>query len=325
MSRGMIFLVIGILLLIFLWQVGPRVHVDEKLHGGPIGEDVEKFLRVMEGNYSDIVPGAEQCIVWADSTTKAKTDLSIVYLHGFSASRQEVAPLTEIVADSLNANVFYTRLDGHGRTPEALGQARASSWIAGTRQAIDMGERIGNKVIVIGTSTGGTLATWLAALNDEPNIAAFILLSPNYGPVDRKSTLLNWRWATLWVPLVVPETRSWEAENEKQEKYWTTSYPFKVLFQMMALVKMVNEKDLSQAQAPTLFIFSPDDPVVDGEAIARAYEQYGSPIKEKIIIDDPENGNLHVVAGDILSANRTRPLAKEIVRFINGLTLKGDL
>ncbi|MDD4273595.1 MAG: hypothetical protein PHG14_07705 [Desulfobacter postgatei] len=38
-----------------------------------------------------------------------------VYIHGFSATRKETAPLSDLVAKTLNANLFYTRLSGHGR------------------------------------------------------------------------------------------------------------------------------------------------------------------------------------------------------------------
>ncbi len=325
MRRRMIYLILTFAVILFvLWQFGPKVHIVEEIHGGPIGDDVVGFLEHMEGNYEDIVPGTEKRIVWANDSTREKTDISLVYLHGYSATRQETAPLTEIIADELNANVYYTRLDGHGRTGEALGRARATSWIADTRQAIDIGQRIGRKVIVIGTSTGGTLATWLAAENDEPDVLAYILLSPNFGPRDPKSHMLNWPWSSLWIPLVVPEMRSWEAENAQHEKYWTTSYPFKGLFEMMALVKMVNEKDLSQMTRPIFCIFSPDDPVVDAKLIEKAYQRFGSQVKEKLLITDAENGNLHVLAGDILAPKRTQRIADKIVDFINRVDLKGD-
>ena len=325
MQRRMVyFILVFAALLVFVWINGPTVSVDEHLHGGPIGDDVEGFLRHMEGNYEDIVPGTERTIVWANDSTREKTDIALVYLHGYSATRQETAPLTEIVARELNANVYYARLNGHGRTGEALGRARADSWIADTRQAIDIGQRIGRKVVLIGTSTGGTLATWLAAQNDEADVAAYILLSPNFGPRDVKSHMLNWPWSSWWVPLMVPEQRRWEPENELHEQYWTTSYPFKGLFQMMALVKMVYEKDLSQMRKPVLCIFSPDDPVVDAGRIEKAYQRFGSDVKEKLEINDPENGNLHVVAGDILSPKRTKYISEKIVEFISRVVLKGS-
>ena len=42
--------------------------------------------------------------------------------------------------------------------------------------------RLGDKVVIMGVSTGGTLAAWLAAQPGADDVLALVLLSPNFGP-----------------------------------------------------------------------------------------------------------------------------------------------
>jgi len=58
-----------------------------------------------------LVPDTESRIVWANG--EARTPWAVVTLHGFSATRQETAPLAETVASLLNANLYEVRLTGH--------------------------------------------------------------------------------------------------------------------------------------------------------------------------------------------------------------------
>ena len=61
-------------------------------------------------NVANLVGGTEKRLHWHDS--EASTEWSVVALHGFSASRQETAPLAELVAGRLSANLFETRFYG---------------------------------------------------------------------------------------------------------------------------------------------------------------------------------------------------------------------
>ena len=54
---------------------------------------------------------------------------SEVYIHGFTASSEEVRPLPDKIANDLNANLFFTRLTGHGRNSKAMELCSISSWM----------------------------------------------------------------------------------------------------------------------------------------------------------------------------------------------------
>lgn len=73
---------------------GPRVDFDTTLEPVQLPADLDAYLAQSEAQFDDIVPGAEKTIVWSGEPGQ-KTPLSVIYLHGFSATRQEIAPLPE--------------------------------------------------------------------------------------------------------------------------------------------------------------------------------------------------------------------------------------
>ena len=127
--RNKIAVVIAILIvgLSILFLAGPRVKVDATLRAVDLPEDLDRYLAASEAQFADIVPNTEKAIIWAGAS-HVKTPVSVVYLHGFSATRQEVVPLADIVAAELGANLFYTRLTGHGRSGEAMAEATVNDW-----------------------------------------------------------------------------------------------------------------------------------------------------------------------------------------------------
>jgi len=155
-------LLVLLALIVLAFALGSRVPVDTTITFDPknIGPDPEAYLARREAEVKDIRPGLQKEIVWADPATRARTPLAIVYVHGFSASKGEVRPLPDRVAAALHANLFYTRLTGHGEDGAAMAKGGVNAWINDYAEAITIGRAIGDRVVVIGTSTGGSLATW---------------------------------------------------------------------------------------------------------------------------------------------------------------------
>lgn len=309
------------LLLVAMFIFGPRAHVIpaaeiSAARAVPDTPDqLEAFLE--RERVAGVIPGTEARIVW-HAPSRDRTTYAVVYLHGFSASRQELAPLPEQVAQALEANLFEARLAGHGiEDGRALAQATAETWLRDVREAIAIGHRLGDALVVLASSTGATLMT-LVAVEDQPDVFAYVFLSPNFGPRDPSARLLLLPWAERWVPLLVGAERSWVPVNEPHGRYWTTRYPMKALFPMMATVSAAANADVSGLRAPVLVLFSPDDPVVDPAATQAMLDRMtGSPLKRIIPVDGP--GDTHVLAGDILSPARTSTLADTIVGFVRAL------
>jgi alpha-beta hydrolase superfamily lysophospholipase len=120
-------------------------------------------------------------------------------LHGFSATRQDTAPLASKVAQGLGANLFETRFTGHGSTdPQAMLEGSVHRWLNDTAEALEIGKRLGEHVIVIGTSTGATLATVI--FDQHPSrkegVAALVFVSPNFGVPDPNAPKALWPWGS---------------------------------------------------------------------------------------------------------------------------------
>lgn len=304
-----------LLILATTFFAGPRTEVNLQLRPLNLPEDLDAYLAQAEGQFTDIVPGTEKTIIWA-TAEKTKTPLSIIYLHGYSASRQEVAPLPDELAAQLGANLYYARLTGHGRPGEAMAEATVNDWLNDAAEAFAIGERLGERVIVMGTSTGGTLAAWLAQQPTTQAALAYILISPNFGPRDPNSEILTWPWAKQLAPLLLGAEYSWEPQNAEQAQYWTHQYPSTALVTMLGLVKYVRESDLASIEKPVLVIYSPSDTVVNAQEIERRYAQFGSEVKELIPISQSANPEYHVLAGDILDPGNTQNVKEMILEFV---------
>ncbi len=262
-----------------------------------------------------LIPDTEKRVTW-HGEPGARTPYAVVNLHGFSATRQETAPLAERVAATLGANLFETRLTGHGHTEQPMHDAQAEDWLADTAEALAIGARLGDKTVVIGTSTGGTLALAMSGHDSAAAVSDIVLISPNLQPSDGKAAWLTRPAGPLIARLVAGDTRSWEAHNARQERYWSTSYPLEAAVEVMRLVDLLNSRLPMQIEQNLLVLLSPDDTVVSPEATKRAFAHIGAPRKRLIEIEDTGDPSRHVLAGDILSPSSTDAVAALIVDFV---------
>jgi len=281
--------------------------------------DLDVYLAAQEARYADILPDAKKIIRWADASHQQQTLVAVVYIHGFSSCRQETAPLSDIVAGEFGANLFYTRLTGHGQPPSALGNAAVADWLNDAVEALDIGRRIGKKVLVIATSTGATLATWLAAQVPTDDVLAYVLISPNFMPAKAGARLLTLPFSRQFVPLLYGKTWKWTPVNELHGHYWTRDYPITANITMMELVRLARRSRLERINAPALLFLSPKDKIVLPAATEQMFARFGSRIKQKIYITNSQDPREHVIAGDILSPNTTREIAEKIISFIKQL------
>ena len=257
---------------------------------------------------------------FANPAAPARTPWSVVYLHGFSATRQETAPVSEQVAQALGANLFETRLKGHGLPGDSLGGVTARDWLTDAVEAMEVARRLGDSVLVIGTSTGGTLGVWLATLpaDERKGLGALVLISPNFGPKDEKAGLLTLPWANVILPRFIPQ-REWTARNDEQRRFWTVKYPSTALFPMQALVEDVRSRSLTGYNVPTLVFYHEGDQVVDALRTKRWLESLSketlAPVEQALVMPtEGEDG--HVIAGRIVSPSQTSRVRDRIVEFV---------
>ena len=163
-----------------LWILTPA-KLQPEIEALVLPDDLEAWLQQTEQQASNrfgLVPGTEKRITWAGDDVQ--TPYSVLYLHGFSATRQETAPLAEIVAARLEANLYETRLTGHGRKRESLTGVRAEDWLQDAVEALTIAARLGERVIVIGTSTGATLAAAMLGHPVMDSVDTLVMISPNF-------------------------------------------------------------------------------------------------------------------------------------------------
>jgi len=311
--------------------LGPRITVDPStmLPVQPPPEapaELDRWLAEREGHFDDLTPETEKRIVWADPDNPARTPLAVVYIHGFSATRQEIAPVPEQAAERLGANLFATRLRGHGRPGLAMGQPSAERWMEDTIEAMAIGERIGERVLLVGCSTGATLAVWIASWlagdgaygpAKRPPIG-LVLVSPNFGAADPRASMMTMPWGLALAEQVIGGTHSWTPGNPEQARFWTWSYPTRALATMQSLVDHVRGMPEGAPDLPTLVIWSTRDQVVDTGAIeawVAAAPERRTPLR---ITDDVPRGN-HVIAGRIMAPSRTDTLVEAIYGFARAL------
>lgn len=288
-------------------------------------DDLDEFLVAAEAQIDSgpgIVPGTNKRIRWIDPATRQPTPLAVVYLHGFSATRQETAPYAENLANALGANLFETRLKGHGLRSAKLEDVTAEDWLADATEALNIGEQIGERVVIVGTSTGATLALLLRQLDTLDNVAAMILMSPNFGLQDSSSDLLTGPGGPLLARILAGDTHSWPAANEEQELYWSTRYPMSAIIEMMRLVDALRESPRLPFNSPILAILSPRDDVIDYQAALNGLGQLDAPAVEIVNVDTVGAGH-HVLAGNILAPQNTAPLIERTLGFLQEHKLIG--
>jgi len=325
-KRSRVRIVVYLLLLLIVaggvaWLFGPREPVDLAVRFDPtaIGADIDTWLADSEAKFDNIRPQAAKEIVWAWPASHAKTPVAIAVLHGFSAANGEIRPVPDMVARELRANLFFTRLAGHGRNGEAMAGPTVNDWVQDAAEAVAIAERIGEKVVLVANSTGGTLATLAATLPElKDRIDALVLISPNFGIRASGSSLLTQPFARYYVPLVIGAERSFKPYSEEHARNWTYSYPSVAILPMAALVKKGAALSFEQIDIPALFIYHPDDQVVDQSATAEVARRWGGPA-ESLVIETSGDPTNHVVAGDIISPSNNDAVASAIADFIRGL------
>jgi alpha-beta hydrolase superfamily lysophospholipase len=310
------------LAVLLVWIFGTREPAGLKtiFDESSLGSDLDTYLKTAESKLSDIVPGTEKRIIWHGKPHQ-KTPVSIVYLHGFSASSEEIRPVPDQMAQSLSANLYFARLTDHGRSGAAMAEATVAAWMRDTAEALAIAGRIEARVIVLSTSTGGTLSGAVACDPSlSQNVAGMVFVSPNFGINNAAARLLTWPFARIWIPLLVGRERHVETLNSEQGKYWTNVYPIAATLPMPALVRKVIGKNFGDVSVPALFIMSEKDQVVRPDMIEKIAQRWGGQKQVLKVVpgpnDDPE---AHVLAGDILSPDLTQQVIEKILDWFKSI------
>ena len=276
-----------------------------------IAEDLAR----QEARVPNLRDGCEKRIIWSGEAGQ-QTRCSVVFIHGFSATGAEIRPLPDLIAQDLGANIFFTRLAGHGQDGAAMGLATFADWMADVDEAFSVGATLGEEVILIGCSTGCTLAS--IALAQGAQAKAMIHVSPNFGLANRAvQTLLDLPGARHWAQYVAGKSRSFPAQSAEQEAFWTLTYPTAAVHVMADAVRAARAADFGAIKTPALFCFNEADQVVSARETHRAMKRWGAATSQILLTQTPGDDDMgHIMAGDIFSPGQTAPLTKRILAWI---------
>ncbi len=318
--------IIAVLAIVYVVGPNPSKPVyNHNLPQVPATQHIEKFVQQQESQHK-IKPDNEARIVWANDSARQKTAYSIVYLHGFSASQEEGNPVHRNIAKQFGCNLYLARLSQHGvDTTDALINMTADNLWESAKQAYAIGKQLGDKVILMGTSTGGTLALQLAAA--YPEIGGLVLYSPNIAINDKNAWVINNPWG-LQVARMVKGSDFNTARNNTPEykQYWNHQYRLEAAAQLQELLETAMVPGtFALVKQPVLILYyykdeENQDPVVKVSAMKEMFPLLGTPAANKKMVAVPGAGS-HVMASpiqskDVVSVEReTAVFLKEILHL----------
>lgn len=313
--------IIAILYLAYLLGPSPKTpNYTTTVPTIPVAIDsIDGYVAALESRHK-VKPDNEARVVWANDSTHTKTEYAIVYLHGFSASQEEGDPVHRNLAKQFGANLYLSRLSGHGiDTTDALLNMTATSLWETAKEAYAIGKQLGEKVILMGTSTGGTLALQLAAT--YPDVAGLVLLSPNIAINDPNAWITNNPWGLQIARLVkggklniVPN------KTDEYKRYWNHEYRLEAIAELEELLETaMQKKTFEKIKQPLLTLYyykneKEQDPVVKVSAMKEMFKQINTPATSKRMVPIPNAGN-HVLGSPIQSKDIVS-VEKEAAKFL---------
>ena len=271
-----------------------------------------------EAQVPHLRPGCEKQILWAGEP-ETRTDLSVLFVHGFSASPAELRPLPDLVAQGLGANLYFARLTGHGQDGAALGAATLEDWERDIAEALEIAGTIGRDVVIMGCSTGCTLAT--LALAKGAKARAVIHVSPNFGLTNRLAQgLLDMPRAERWAKYIAGHERRFPAISDDHAAYWTLHYPTQAVHTMAQAVRAAKRAPVETVTTPALFCYNEKDQVVAARETRRIIARWGCDCESYTMTQTPDDDAMgHIMMGDIFSPKQTEPAAQRILDWLNRL------
>lgn len=277
-----------------------------------------EVTKIEEDTSAGVKPGNHTLRIYTDSL-KSKTRFCILYLHGFSASPMEGDPVMQSVARQFGMNLIAPRLYAHGlNNKEALLDFNSVPYWHSAAQNLFKAAEMGDSVIVMGTSTGATLALMLAAAFPD-KVHGLVLYSPNIDLYDPRSFLLTAPWGLQIAQLVKGSKYHTFDGPEGTKKYWNTQYRLEALVELKNMLNCSMKKETFQKVSQpvlTLYYYKDDhhqDDVVSVKAIKEMHSTLKTPSKNKRIVAMP-NAGVHALASGIWN-HHTDEIINETSRF----------
>jgi pimeloyl-ACP methyl ester carboxylesterase len=291
-----LFLIMGLAYLYWIRSLVPRIQLEvPDLPTNPA--ELENFIQTGEAQ-EELRPDNQARIVWQHQD-KRPTPYSLVYVHGFSASQGEGAPIHLEFAQRFGCNLYLSRLAHHGYlNKEAISGFETQSILNSAALALAVGQKIGEKVVLMGTSTGCSLMLYLAS--QHPEIAGLICYSPNVALKSPFAFLITLPWGQKLVQLS-NKGKDWVEKNEEENPYWDRTYHIRAVVRLQALLRLIMRRSVFKTIQQPFFMGyyykneKQQDQTVSVPAMLRMFRQLGTHSSQKRKVAFPEAGG-HALA-----------------------------
>jgi len=332
MKRIKRFFLILFLLAIVVYILGPKpekavMSKDLPSISASIG-NIEKYVENNDAGLK-IKPDNQSRIIWANDSVKERTTYCLLYLHGFSASWYEGYPAHEKFAEKFGMNLYIPRLASHGIvTEDPLIDMTPDRLWESAKKALMIARTLGKKVVIMSTSTGGTLALKLAA--DFPEyVNGLILYSPNVRINEAGAFMLSKPWG-LQIGRKMMGGK-YRVTNEdfasKDCQYWNCKYRMEAPVYLQQLVDVTMKKEtFKNVTAPAFLGYyykdeDNQDETVKVSAELKMFKQLGTLSSQKTKVAFADAGD-HVIACELTSGAVDEVIAETIKFGIEILKLK---
>lgn len=305
----LLFILLSVTVLAYF--VGPKPKfkpIDLKTKDVSVSElaAIDSIILDSEKKVDGIKPDNESRILWFNNEKK-KTEFSLLYLPGFTASYMEGYPINADFAKRYGMNLYMPRLESHGLLDtNAFLNITPDNYFESAQQALNIAKKLGDKVIIMSCSTGSTLSIMLA--NTNPEIHSFIMFSPNIDIKDPMSTLVTEQWGSELTSLVMGSDYNRINYKEEAKQYWYSTYHKNGIIALKRLIKdFMTEESFKKISQPLYMAYyykndEEQDNVVSVPRMLEFFEQISTPVqnKKKVSFDDAEG---HVICSQMMNKN----------------------
>lgn len=210
--------------------------------------ELEDYLAKRESAVS-LKPDTQARIIWNSDSKPQKTEYAIIYLHGFRASHPEGHPVHRQIAKHFGYNLFLSRMEEHGiESDYPLLDLTEEKLLRSAHFAFAIGRRIGKKVIVMGTSTGGSLGLYLAANPAyQKKISALVLYSPLIRFYGVKEKLLMYPFSRALLKVIPGKKHLIKTQSTfAEDKIWDSTYALQGALALGSFMQHYMKRDLYQ-------------------------------------------------------------------------------
>ena len=247
---------------------------------------------------SKIIPGCEPVFIEGNST-------GVLLIHGFTGSPYDMKPLGDFLSKN-EYTLSIPLLRGHGTSPDDLIACKWYDWFTDVKETLFEMRKRCKKIIVVGLSTGATLALHLAAHYQVEGVAA---LAPALILKEKKIKLLpvaSW-FKKYQYKKDGPDISDVNARRKAITYDKTPLKTVKELLDLYAHLKM----DLQDIYTPVLIIHSHQDHVVDLKGAEYIYQSISSADKHFLKLEK----SFHVLTLDVEKEIVFREVEKFVKRI----------